>query len=63
MLELKQRTEGETKAYIEGFNAAYKQFREYLKTCDSQVQAINIMETLTKAVNGAVLIFADKEGE
>lgn len=53
MIELKQRTPGETKAYIEGFNNAYKQFREYLETLDSDMAAINIMETLVQAVNGA----------
>lgn len=63
MIELRQRTQEETKAYIEGFNAAYKQFREYLTTCDSDMQAINIMETLTRAVNGVALVFKDKEEE
>lgn len=26
------RTEGEKKAYVEGYDACYKQFREYLRT-------------------------------
>lgn len=55
MIELKQRTPGETKAYMEGFNNAYKQFREYLETLDSDMAAINIMETLVQAVNGAAM--------
>ncbi len=54
-IELKQRTPEETKAYIEGFNNAYKQFREYLETQDSDMAAINIMETLVHAVNSAAM--------
>lgn len=63
MLELKQRTKGEMKAYIEGFTNAYKQFREFLTICDSDMQAINSMETLVKAVQSTVNIFKDEEGE
>ena len=54
-IELKQRTPGEIKAYVEGFNNAYKQFREYLETQDSDMAAINIMETLVHAVNSAAM--------
>ena len=54
-IELKQRTQEETKAYIEGFTNAYKTFRHELETCDSDMMAINIMETLVKAVTGAAL--------
>ena len=54
-IELKQRTPGETKAYVEGFNNAYKQFREYLDTTQDSMAAINIMETLVHAVNSAAM--------
>lgn len=54
-IELKQRTAEETKAYLEGFNNAYKTFRHELETQDSDMAAINIMETLVQAVNGAAM--------
>lgn len=54
-IELKQRTPEETKAYLEGFNNAYKTFRHELETCDSEMAAINIMETLVHAVNSAAM--------
>ena len=60
-IELKQRTPEETKAYIEGFNNAYKTFRHELETQDSEMAAINIMELLVKTVNGAALRWEDKE--
>ena len=54
-IELKQRTQEETKAYLEGFNNAYKTFRHELETCDSEMAAINIMETLVNVVNNAAM--------
>ena len=51
MIELKQRTPEESKAYLEGFNNAYNQFCEYLHTEKSKYKAIRSMNTLVKAVN------------
>ena len=52
-IELKQRTPGETKAYVEGYNAAYKQFCEYLKGKNTIRGAVENMKVLVAAVNGA----------
>ena len=60
-IELTQRTAEETKAYLEGYNNAYKTFRHELETQDSEMAAINIMELLVKTVNGAALRWAEEE--
>ena len=60
-IELKQRTPEETKAYLEGFNNAYKTFRHELETCGSDMEAINIMETLVHAVNGAAMKWEEEQ--
>lgn len=66
-MTLKQRTPKEKKAYLEGFNAAHKQFCEYLDTM-SAIDAMDMMDILVKTLNTAVVIEpesedADKKGQ
>ena len=51
---LKNRTEGEMKAYVDGYNAAFKQFCEYLKGKYTIRGAIEMMQIIVAAVNGTV---------
>lgn len=48
------RTESEIKAYVDGYNACYKDFRECLKSRKSLIDAIKKMEAYKAAVNGVV---------
>ena len=56
---MKRRTEGETKAYVEGYNACYDQFCKYLQCRKSVAEAVSKMAILVTAVNAV----AEKEGD
>lgn len=49
-----KRTESEIKAYIDGYNACYKDFRECIKGRKSLVDAIQKMDVFLSAVNAVV---------
>lgn len=49
-----KRTEVEIKAYVDGYNDCFKQFRECLKGRKSVVDSIRKMELFVMAVNGCV---------
>ena len=53
-MNLKKRTPEERKAYVEGYNACNKQFREYLKNRKSVVDAVREMDVLVATVNGVI---------
>lgn len=48
------RTESEIKAYVDGYNACYKDFRECLKSRKSLADALQKMNVLLGAVNAVV---------
>ena len=50
---MKARTPEEMKAYIDGYNACFKTFMEYLKY-ESVGDAVDRMKIITAAVNGVV---------
>lgn len=52
--KMEARTESEIKAYVEGWNACYKQFCECMKHRKSVIDAVRKMELFTTAVNGVV---------
>ena len=54
-----QRTESEIKAYVDGYNACYKDFTECLKNRKSLVDAVRKMNVFLSAVNAVV----EKEGD
>lgn len=58
--ELTQRTPEETKAYVEGFNNAYKQFLEYLRKPPLR-KAVDQMKVLVAAVNAAAMHFSEEK--
>lgn len=49
-----KRTEAEIKAYIDGYNACFKQFKECLKGRKSVMDAIRKMDLFVTAVNSCV---------
>lgn len=49
-----KRTESEIKAYVDGYNACYKDFRECLKGRKSLVDALKKMDIFLSAVNAVV---------
>lgn len=49
-----KRTEAEIKAYVDGYNACFKQFKECLKGRRSLMDAIRKMDLFVAAVNGCV---------
>lgn len=51
---MRARTEAEIKAYIDGYNACYKQFTECLKGRKSVVDAVKKMNLFLTAVNNCV---------
>ena len=53
-MNLKMRTSEEMKAYVDGYNACNKQFRECLKNRKSVVDAVKKMDVFVAAVNGVV---------
>ena len=56
-MNLNRRTPEEIKAYIDGYNACNKQYRECLKQCKSVQDAVKEMDIFVAVVNGIV----DKE--
>lgn len=54
MSELKIRSPEEIRAYVDGYNAAYTQFKDCLKGRRSVLDAIRKMEIFVAAVNGVV---------
>lgn len=56
---MNMRTESEIKAYVDGYNAAYKQFRQCFHGRKNYIEAMKKMEVFVAAVN-AVL---GEEGE
>lgn len=53
-MTLKMRTPEEMKAYVDGYNACNKQFRECLKNRKSLEDAIKKMDVFVATVNGVV---------
>ena len=53
-MELKMRTAEEMKAYVDGYNACNKQFRECLKNRKSVVDAVKKMDVFVATVNGII---------
>ena len=53
-IKLNVRNEQEIKAYIDGYNACNKQFRECLKKDRAVMNALAMMDVFVAAVNGAV---------
>lgn len=49
-----KRTESEIKAYVDGYNACFKQFMECLKGRKSLMDAIRKMDLFVMAVNSCV---------
>ena len=49
-----KRTESEIKAYVDGYNACFKQFMECLKGRKSLIDSIRKMELFVTAVNSCV---------
>lgn len=49
-----KRTESEIKAYVDGYNACYKDFRECIKGRKSLVDAIQKMDVFLSAINAVV---------
>ena len=54
MSELKIRNPEEIRAYVDGYNAAFNQFKECLKGRKNVLEAIHKMEVFVAAVNGVV---------
>ena len=54
-----QRTESEIKAYVDGYNACYKDFTECMKNRKSLVDAVRKMNVFLSVVNAVV----EKEGD
>lgn len=53
-MNLKMRTSEEMKAYVDGYNACNKQFRECLKNRKSVVDAVKKMDVFVATVNGII---------
>lgn len=51
---LKMRTPEEMKAYVDGYNACNKQFRECLKNRKSVEEAVKKMDVFVATINGVV---------
>ena len=54
-MKLKKRTPEEMKAYIEGYNACNKLFRQYLKKEKTVEAAVKQMDIFVAAVNGVIV--------
>lgn len=50
-----QRTESEIKAYVDGYNACYKDFTECMKNRKSLVDAVRKMDAIKAAVNATIV--------
>ena len=53
-MTLKMRSPEEMKAYVDGYNACNKQFRECLKNRKSVEEAVKKMDVFVATVNGVV---------
>ena len=62
-MELHKRTADEISAYVDGYNACYKQFCEFLKGRPSGEDAVRKMGTYVDIVNNIVFGGADMRGE
>ncbi len=51
---MRARTEAEVKAYADGYNACYKQFKECLKGRKSVYDAVRKMDLFVTVVNNCV---------
>lgn len=51
---MRARTEAEVKAYADGYNACYKQFKECLKGRKSVLDAVRKMDLFVEAVNNCI---------
>ena len=51
---MRARTEAEVKAYADGYNACYKQFKECLKGRKSVCDAVRKMDLFVTVVNNCV---------
>ena len=58
-MELHKRTADEISAYVDGYNACYRQFCECLRGRRSVVDAVRKMETYVDIVNNIALGGAD----
>ena len=58
-MKMKMRTPEEMKAYVDGYNACNKQFKEYLNGRNTIKDAIKKMDLIVAAVNAVI----DKEVE
>lgn len=61
-MELHKRTADEISAYVDGYNACYKQFYECLRGRRSVVDAVRKMETYVDIVNNIAFGGADMRG-
>lgn len=59
---LRRRTENEVRAYVDGYNACFKQFTECLKKQSREV-AVKQMEIFVKAVTSINYKYEDEENE
>lgn len=53
-MKLKMRTLEEMKAYVEGYNACNKQFRECLENNKTVMDAVKEIDTFVATVNGII---------
>ena len=51
---MRERTDAEMRAYVDGYNAANEQFRECLKNRKSLIDAIRKMDVFVMAINSVV---------
>lgn len=58
---MKIRTDAEIKAYADGYNAAFNQFKECLKGRKSVVDAVRKMEVFVDAVNNVIVQNGERE--
>lgn len=58
-----KRTESEIKAYVDGYNACYKDFTECMKNRKSLVDAVRKMNVFLSVVNAVVEKEGDADGE
>lgn len=58
-----KRTESEIKAYVDGYNACYKDFTECMKNRKSLVDAVRKMEVFLSVVNAVVEKEGDADGQ
>ena len=59
---MNRRTEGEIKAYVDGYTKCYNDFTEYLKGRRSVADAVRKMDILLTAVKAVVEQEAENDG-